>query len=121
MPGAPRLGRLVPVSGRQTEAGRDLAEALAQLPDVLTHPEHLLFERREALRGQDPMGHEHAHEHRADDREDGDHHEREDQHEERTDRVSLMAANLAAGSPGGSNPADTSGSWYRPGPSRRGR
>src|SRR5439155_6457647 len=41
----------------------------------------------EALRGQDAMGHEHAHEHRANDREDGDDHERDDEYEERSDRL----------------------------------
>src|SRR2546428_2491994 len=87
MPGAARLGRLVPVARGQVEACGDLAESLAQLPHLLTHAEHLLFERGEALRGQDAMGHEHAHEDGADDREDGDHHEADDEHEERTDRI----------------------------------
>src|SRR2546430_15553600 len=90
MPGAARLGRLVPVARGEVEACRDLAEALAQLPHLLTHAEHLLLERGEALRGQDAMGHEHAHEYRADDREDGDDQEREDEHEERSDRINSV-------------------------------
>src|SRR5207249_3343964 len=85
--GAIGLGRLVPVPPRGAETRRDLAEAVAQLPHLLAHPEHLLLERREAFRGEDAMRHEHADEHGADDRQHGDDHEPDEEDEERSDRI----------------------------------